>query len=435
MLEHFSALVEEYDMLPAGSVVLCAVSGGGDSMCLLALLKGMEAARGITVLAAHFNHRLRGADSDGDQIFVADWCRANGIPLYTGSGDVAAAAKARGQGVEETARALRYAFLRSTAAAVHATRIATAHHADDNAETLLLNLLRGTGLQGLTGIPPRRGEVVRPLLTTPRSELAEYLAAQGIPHREDATNTDTSFARNRLRREVLPILREMNPRVTEHMTDTLRYLRADNDFLNARAAEACLAAREAGDDLIISAAAIGGLPAAVAPRAARQLLERMGDGEMRCTAGHLNAIVDLCRSADPSGMVNLPGGLLAQRVYGELLLTTREEPPPGFPPVPLHVGENPIPGTGWTATLSAVTPGLVARPRAQGDRLTLPGRGTKTVKKLLIDAKIPRRVREQIPVLADRDGLLAVAGFGRNTAHPGYETIEIALTQKQNEDG
>ncbi|MEG0765795.1 MAG: tRNA lysidine(34) synthetase TilS, partial [Pseudoflavonifractor sp.] len=214
---------------------------------------------------------------------------------------------------------------------------------------------------------------------------------------------------------------------------TLGYLRADNDYLNARAHAACAAARWAGEDLIIPVKALADLPAALAPRAAKQLLGQMDCPN--CSAAHLNAVLDLCRSSDPSGMISLPDGLLAQRVYGELLLTYGEDAAADFPPLSLRVGENPIPGTHWTASLAAITPGLLARPRQQGDALTLPGRGTKTVKKLFIDAKIPRRLREQIPVVADENGVLALAGFGENTAHPAYETLGLTLTQKQKEDG
>lgn len=430
MLQRVEDLEREYDMAPAGGTVLCAVSGGGDSMCLLHYLHSRAQAGGFTVAAAHYNHNLRGAEALRDEGFVQDWCRARGIPCVVGAGDVAGEAKALGQGVEETARQMRYAFLNRTAQELGAARIATAHNADDNAETLLLHLLRGTGLQGLTGIAPRRGNLVRPLLTTTRAEIEEYVAQCGVSYVEDSTNAETLYTRNKLRHTVMPLLREFNPRLTESLSDTARYLRADNDFLNAQAAAICQHARWAEDNIVIEAHFVAQAPNAVAPRVARRLIEMMGDGDTDCSASHLNAIVALCRGDDPSALYHLPDGLMAQRVYRELLLTTQGEPEP-FPPVALHEGENPIPGTGWTVTVMGASPGLTARPRRQGDEIILPGRGTKTVKKLFIDEKIPRRAREHIPVIADDDGILALAGFGRNINHPNCGKIEILCEKEE----
>ena len=235
MLERVTSLTREYDMLPAGGTVLCAVSGGADSICMLHLLRALGERDGFQVAAAHFNHRLRGAESDRDEAFVRRQCEQWSIPLTVGAGDVAGQAARLGTGVEETARAMRYRFLQATAEKVGACRIATAHNADDNAETLLLHLVRGTGLQGLTGIPPRRGEIVRPLLNVTREEITAYLAQRGIDYVEDSSNADEGYTRNYLRRQVMPLLRACNPRLSEHMGQTIRYLRQDNDYLNAQA--------------------------------------------------------------------------------------------------------------------------------------------------------------------------------------------------------
>ncbi|MEG2138023.1 MAG: tRNA lysidine(34) synthetase TilS, partial [Oscillospiraceae bacterium] len=146
------ALAAEYDMLPPGSLILCALSGGADSVCMTHFLWEHQKAGGYRIAAAHFNHHLRGEASDSDQTFVADFCATLGIPLTIGGGDVAG----RKGNTEEAARQMRYAFLEETAAKLGADRIATAHNGDDNLESLLLNLTRGCGLNGLTGIPPRR---------------------------------------------------------------------------------------------------------------------------------------------------------------------------------------------------------------------------------------------------------------------------------------
>ena len=456
MLEAAKALSTEYDMLPRGGAVLCAVSGGADSMCLLHLLHTWAEEGGFRVCAAHYHHGMRGEAADADAAFVSDWCAGRGIPCVVERGEVYAEAERRGLGVEETGRQLRYEFLRRTAAELGCDRIATAHNADDNLETLLLHLARGAGLHGLAGIPPRRGEIVRPLLTTPRAAIEAYLEARQIPRVEDATNTDEYYARNRIRRQVVPVLRQLNPRLTESAAETMGYLRADNDYLNAQAAAVCQNARWAEDDLVIEARHIAQLPAAIAPRAVRRLLEMMGDGSTNCSAAHLKAVVELARGDDPSAVVFLPGGRLAQRVYRELLLTTQSDPLPPFLPTPLALdGETEVGGTPWRVRCRPVRcpdesgrkPGalylargalegpLVLRPRQTGDAVSLPGRGgTKTLKKLFIDEKVPRRERERIPVLADGRGVAAVAGFGpeqSRTAAPGQAAYELIFWKKE----
>ena len=194
--EKFLALAGQYAMLPAGCRVLCACSGGADSTALLHLLCSMPR---VTVVCAHFNHRLRGAESDRDEAFVRSMCERLGVDCVCGGEDVAAAAAARGAGIEETARALRYAFLEETAVKCGCDRIATAHHAEDNAETVLMNLVRGSGLRGLCGIPPVRDGVIRPLLNATRKEILEYLAENGLSYVDDSTNELDDCARNRIR--------------------------------------------------------------------------------------------------------------------------------------------------------------------------------------------------------------------------------------------
>lgn len=451
-LSGVSALTAEYEMLPRGGTVLCAVSGGADSMCMLHYLRAHGAEGGYALCAAHYNHHIRGAESDRDAAFVARWCGENGVPLTTGEGDVVAEANRRGLGVEEMAREMRYAFLQKAAEETGAQVIATAHNADDNAETLLLHLVRGSGLQGLTGIPPRRGNLVRPLLTTPRAEIEAYLAEQGVAHVEDSTNADAVYARNRLRRDVMPVLRGLNPRLTESLSATVRLLRADNDYLNARAAQAATAARWAEDDLVIRARLVAEQPDPVAVRMVRHMLEQMGDGSGKCTAAHLTAVVDLARGDDPSALVNLPEGLMAQRVYDELLLTSSAYPSPPLTATNLDPdGVCAWEGAGWQIfcrpALCAVQPKrpdhfflsrerikgqLVVRARRAGDEIALPLRDTKSLKKLFIDGKVPRLERGLVPILADDDGPLAVAGFGPSMPHlarEGEAAVEVCIAE------
>lgn len=419
-LRGMEALIEEYDMLPTGCTVLCAVSGGADSVFLLHELKELAPVRGLRLSAAHFNHHLRGEESDRDEQFVRDLCARWGVPCETGGGDVAAEAKHRRRGIEETAREMRYAFLCETAGRIGAARIVTAHNADDNLETMLLNLTRGAGLQGLTGIPPRQGILVRPLLAVTRREIEEQLRAFRLPHVEDSSNADETYSRNRMRRQALPLLEGFNPALRENSVDTIRYLRADNDYLNAQASLLSAQAEEENGEVCFPAALIASAPGPLAVRAVRQLLAMTGHGSTDCTAAHLEAVAALCRGSDPSGEVRLPHGLTARREYERLILTAQAPPAP-LEPMPLREGENPIPGTDWTAVLDGPPwPGLVVRARQTGDELTLPGGRRRSLKKLLIDKKVPRWGRDTLPVAADGGGVIAVAGLGPNTAHSGY---------------
>ena len=457
-------LIDEYDMLPPGCTVVCAVSGGADSICLLRRLNQLRAIRPFTLVAAHYNHHLRGAESDRDEAFVKrwveDWCGpdpAAGQPplpavrLITGGGDVSGEAKRLGLGLEETARRMRYAFLEEAARAVGADRIATAHTADDNAETVLLHLIRGSGLQGLTGIRPRQGRLVRPLLTTTRREIEDYLELYHIPHVEDSTNQDDAYTRNQVRHQVIPLLDEINPWFVPRMADTIRYLRSDNDYLSAQAAAVARRARPAGDGgLSISAALLASQPDPIAVRIVSCLLGRLGEFQFR--AAHLTAVVALSRSPAPSGAVSLPHSLTARRVYGELILVRGARSSPPFAPVSLSVpGEAVLPSIGWTIACrraeapeqppdtpdhffldpSRLTGPLVIRPRLTGDTITLPRRRAKTVKKLLIDAKVPRWDRDRLPLLADASGPLWLAGFGpdqgrlSSSGAPALEVIAL----------
>lgn len=223
-MERILSFSTRFGLLPEQGLILCALSGGRDSVALLHFLK----EHGFSVAAAHFDHHLR-PNSGEDALFCRDLCQKWNIPFCQGEGRIA---QLPGN-TEANAREARYAFLERTAEETGAVCIATAHNADDNLETVLLHLAHGCGLNGLTGIRPRRGRIVRPMLQVPRAAVDEYVKEFDLPFREDATNADTSYARNRLRHQVLPVLRSINPRVAEvvgRMTDTLR---EDLDFLTA----------------------------------------------------------------------------------------------------------------------------------------------------------------------------------------------------------
>lgn len=428
-------LCREHGLLPKGGHVLCAVSGGADSVCLLHWLNSLRAEWGVRLTAAHYNHNLRGEQSLRDEefvrSFVPEYCP--GVELEVGSGDVAAQAAQRGTGIEETAREMRYAFLQETANRVGADVIATAHHAEDNAETLLLHLMRGSGLRGLTGISPRRDNLVRPFLTTRREEIETYLRVYGLPHVEDSSNADERFIRNRVRRQLLPLLEQMQPQFIAHANKTAQLLTQDEAYLTQQAERELGEVEVLAHGVSVSAAAIAKAPIALAPRMVRLLLDRVNGDGGSCTAEHLWSVVALCKQDEPSAQLNLPDGLVARRVYDRLELV-REEPLPLWAetalPLPGRVslpwGELEIRAERYRGqgqrplevylSQSKTEGGLVARPRRTGDRLCRPGRVGQTIKKILIDEKIPRHIRELLPVLDSGGQVAGVAGLGVDAA-------------------
>ena len=421
-----------FDLIPPGSAVLCALSGGADSMYLLCrLLEGAEAG-GYSVRAAHYHHGLRPA-ADGEEAFVRDWCGRHGVPLAVGHGDVAAEARRRGRGIEETARALRYDFLRRAAEEGGCALIATGHQAEDNAETVLMHLLRGCG--SLRGIPEERDGIIRPMLAVPRAEILSYLKAHAVPHAEDESNTDPRYTRNRVRR-LLPLLEEINPRAVEHINAAARSAAEDDALLAAHAAALLESVR--CEDGGLSAAALAAAPRPVALRA----LKSFAGGERV----HLEALLALCRESGPARSLDLPGGR-AVCAQGRLYFDPSAPPEPA----PLRLGVQHW--GGWRVACAGalcpakayVSPGefylapgqYLIRSRREGDVLRLGPRPEKTVKKLMIEQKIPAPLRPSVPVL-DREGAAAAAGgLGPHRdalARPGEPCLHITIEKEKEEN-
>ena len=215
LLDAVAAAVKGEGMLPDGAAVLIALSGGADSMALLHAMRALAPAHGWRLAAAHLNHGLRGDEAERDEAFVQSWCARWNVPLHVKRADVAAEAAARGEGVEEAGRRIRYAFFEELCASHGYDRIATAHTASDNVETLLLHLARGSGVRGLGGIRPVLGRRIRPLLGVSREAIESYCRENDVPFVTDSTNFDTAYCRNLLRHEAVPALRRVNPRLEE----------------------------------------------------------------------------------------------------------------------------------------------------------------------------------------------------------------------------
>ena len=425
-----------WDMLPRGGTVLCAVSGGRDSMALLHLLSGLAGEAGFQVTAAHFNHRMR-PTADRDEAFVRDWCRERGIPFTCGGEDVRAFARREGLGVEDAARTLRYAFLEEAAQNMGADRIATAHHREDNAETVLLHLLRGAGPQGLGGIPPVRGRIVRPLLETSRADINAYMERNALPHMEDESNRDTAYTRNRLRLEVLPLLEEIIPGASGRIAAAAALLREEDEYLR-REAERLLPAEECGT-ITLPTPVLERQDMVLRRRMVREMGRRLGAS---LTRSQTEAVLTL----GSGGFLDLPGGLCAVRKPCQLLL--KKQVPP-LPPLPLHMGEQtwgpwrvtlarrggPVEETSCRVVLRD-TGGELSVAAWNGTGRLAVENGSRTIKRLFADAGIPVERRTDHPALLLDGKPVAVFGVATDrTYQAGAGEACWVITLQRNGEG
>ena len=441
-------------ILPSrGRPALCAVSGGLDSMCLLDLLDRWCREREAKVVAAHFNHHLRGAESDRDEAFVRDWCDAHDIAFVFGSGDVRGLAEREGLSLEEAARNLRYDFLRREAEKLGPhVRIYTAHHADDNAETILFNLIRGTGVAGLAGMAYQQNGIYRPLLDVTRAELADYAAARQIPHVEDSTNGDPdAAARNYLRLEVMPRLRQINPKAVEHINGAGRRLWVVDRSLEEEAARRTAHVEVQEGRVTLAKRALAEAPDAVKPRMLLRLFDLLGVGRRDITAAHLNAILYLTRNTlwGRESRLDLPRGVTARYCREWLILETRPQLLtevqllPGCPVTwgdyRLQLLDQPAgEGLALRPWQQGEPMGLTVGPAEPGDRLHLPEThgGGRSIKRLCLDRRISLPERDRLPAIYAGGTLAAVwrLGVDESFSVPAGEPcrfVQITKTEKE----
>ena len=405
MLNKLQSFIKQYDMLQPGETVVCAVSGGADSMALLWGMYLLREKWNIRLAAAHFNHGLRGEESDRDEAFVRSFCEGYQIPFYCGRAQV----KAGEKGLEAAAREARYTFFRTLSG-----KVATAHTADDNAETVLLHLVRGTGLKGLGAIAPVNGNLIRPMLSVTREEVIAFLDEYHVAHITDSSNDTDEFLRNRIRHHVMPLLKQENPCLAQNMSFMALRLRQDEEALAQRPETQVAVLRQ--------------MHPAKRTRAIAACLENWGVKEPE--GSHIALVEKLVFSEKPSARACLPGGITVCRNYDKLELFQEEG---SISPIELNCpGETVLPELGLrvictpsetvvnkSCCFTVCPQGQVQlRFRREGDVMHLSG-GSKSLKKLFIDRKIPAGQRMRIPVIADEVGILGVYGIGANRDRNG----------------
>jgi tRNA(Ile)-lysidine synthase len=446
-LKTLVAKVARQKLFSKGETVVVAVSGGADSVALLDILTHLQEYR-LQLVVAHLNHGLRGAASDGDEAFVSGLAARYGLPFAVRRADIAGLARSSRLSLEDAGRRARYEFLAETAKAHGATSIAVAHHLDDQAETVMIRLLRGAGGSGLSAMASSsQGILKRPLLQVSRADIEQYLRLRELTYRTDSTNADTTILRNSIRHELMPFLRKYNPKISDRLAATAEILACDEELLEQLTETAftrLLLPEEPGIQFEIAALVqeLRGLRLRLYRRA---LLELRGDLKHIALA-HLEAIDRLIASERPNARLKLPGNCFVSRSYGRLSFESVELPAAqvwklavaGEGTYPLPNGARLLvqrvarpalldPGSRRVAYLNpdaAPFPWLL-RNFAPGDRFTPLGMtGAQKVKDLFVNEKIPLKERRNMPLLECNGRILWVAGLrmaeqGRLTAATG----------------
>jgi len=406
---------EEFSLLGdyRGATVTVALSGGADSMALLYVLLELKGKLGINVEAAHFNHLIRGDEALRDENFVKEQCKKLGVRLYSGQGDVPHMSQEKGISLETAAREMRYDYL----SRINKDFVATAHTASDNLETVIFNLSRGTAIDGLCGIPPKRDIFIRPLILCTREMIEQYCEEKGIPYVTDSTNLSDDYTRNKIRHNVVPVLKSLNPSVEKAVMRTAASLRQDNVFLEKQAADFLKA--NVNDKGELSVKQFDSLDVAVKSRIIKNFVNSAAGKNILETV-HIKAVLHI---VEKSGSVSLPQDFTA-KCENKLLKVFKgengEESPVFEVTVTQMTAENFKKELNVNNLLlknaldcDKIVGKSVVRTRTAGDSIRIKNRGcTKTLKKLYTECHVPENVRDTLPVIADDKGVVWIHGIG-----------------------
>ena len=421
--------VGRWAMLPPGCTVVAGLSGGADSVALVHYLRAASEARHIRLIAAHVNHGLRGEEADRDEAFVRSFCGGRGVELHVLHADVAAEAREKSLGIEECGRRVRYSFFRSLCG--RGGRIATAHTLSDSAETVLMNLAKGSGAKGLCGIPPVRGNIVRPFIGITRAEVERYCSFYGLDFMTDSTNLTDGYGRNKLRLRAVPVLREINPEFERAVERTTKILRCDEEYFAGEAERLLCEAKGSGGYRL---GVLQKAPRAVLLRAIGAAAERAG--RARLNYGQICAAERVIREG--RGAASVAGGVLF-RAVGGVLRAGKPETAASSWSVPFSLEGTDLPDGRKLELRPVCAPperknprkinnllfnnlinydtimktGGVVRSRRPGDAYRPAGRGvTKSLKKLFNEAKILPEERNGRAVLECGGKIVWTEDFG-----------------------
>lgn len=446
MLARVKKHIEEEQLLLAGETMIVGVSGGTDSTALLHILWTLnkQYQYGWKLHVVHLNHSFRGLESEMDAAYVRAVCEEWNIPCHSFVRNVSLYMEEQGLGAQEASRQVRYALYQQVAEEEGASKVVLAHHGDDQVETVLFRMLRGTSIHGLSGIPARRWlvaekiEVVRPLLFVFRRELEDYCKRVGLHPREDSSNASQKYLRNRIRLEVLPLLEQLNVRYREHIVQLAKAAELDEKYLREASKIALqeVIVQQESNKISITAQQFQSCDLALQRRMIPLILSYLSAGT-DWSSHHVEAVLRVIKGDHPSAELHLPDGVFVQRVYERISFTRGSQHAKSAPfcydlvvPGTTAVWENgtvfhanvllsapdisKLPAHAAVFDLDRLTGKLTVRNRRPGDRLTLFGlEGSKKLKELLIDSKVPKVYRDRLPLLLAGDEIIWVPGVRR----------------------
>lgn len=437
--EKFQDIIKRYNMFCGQNAVLCGYSGGADSTALLHLMRLFCSGHNIRLAAVHVNHMIRGEEAESDERHCVRFCEEQNIELFVRRVNIPEIAANEGLGTEETARRERYRIFNMLCASDGFGRTAVAHNAGDNFETVLFNMLRGTGIRGLCGIPPVRGSIIRPLIECSKAEITGYCNENRLAYVTDSTNADTNYTRNFIRHEIIPLTERVNGSAEENVTRMCASLRRDSNYLDMLAKDE----RFAGDES----------EALLTRRIMQSYASFTGGGQLESV--HISDAVRLLREGRLHSSVSLPGLVAIRKTRSGFAFENEDSVKPEPFCVPLRTGINDLGPAGViylynnlkyikeikniyklfihkTLYSDNINGGLYIRNRRSGDIIHCGGM-TKSVKKLLCEKKIAPRQRSSLPFICDGDGILWIPGValrdGAEAQCDGEKTLYICYAK------
>ncbi len=405
--------IERFSLLGDNRNITVALSGGADSMALLYLLLNLKDRLNISVTAAHLNHMIRGDEAERDQCFVENQCKKLGVKLFCEKADIPKIAEENKISTELAARQVRYEFLNRIANGL----IATAHTASDNLETVLLNMTRGTALNGLCGIPPKRDNIIRPLILCTRAQVEEYCKANKIPFVTDSTNLTDNYTRNKIRHNVIPVLKEINPSLEDAVLRMSGSVKEDSEYLENKAFQYIINNTTANSRLVLKEFEF--LDISLKKRILRKFIETK-NSNISLEAVHINNALEIALNG---GRTSLPQNCFAVSINGEFAVineksdnnsvkfnVTFEECEAEFSEKTQKINNLLLNNA---IDCDKMVGRLEIRTRKKGDSIRLLNRGcTKSLNKIFNENKIPCELRDKIPVIADSQGVVWVYSVG-----------------------
>lgn len=448
--------IERERLIQKNDKILVALSGGPDSVCLLHSLKTLESEYNIKIYAAHLNHKIRGIEAQKDSIYAAQLCDSLGIVCFMKAVDVPAIAKENKKGIEETARNERYSMLFEVMNKIGANKLAVAHNLDDQAETVLMRLMRGTGMAGLKGMDYKRQDgLIRPLMDVKKIDIEHYCEINNLKPRIDATNLEPDYTRNKIRLKLIPFIEdEFNPNFKESIARMANIMRQDHNYMESQV-ESFFEKNKLSSiegKLTLEVEEINELHESMKSLVIRKAIEKVVGNTIGIENIHIEDVLKLVREGKSKNRIDLPKGLKVYRNTNSIILTLEEivEENNSFEHILQREGYKEIQDINLSIDikimdkdecskyptgpyskafdLDKIKGNLILRTRKNGDRMSLLGmNGTKKLKDIMIDLKIPREERDKIPVLTDDNGIIWIVGHKMSKEYKIDETTKSVI--------